>query len=64
MNALFHIPVVIFVAGLLCGVFLPHAPVYAKIANHFYKCLTKRDRAIRRLRIENQFLKQRLNKES
>lgn len=48
---------VALIIGFICGVFTPHAHVYAKVCDHFIKCMRKRDKQIHDLMIERNKLK-------
>jgi hypothetical protein len=55
---------VTLIAGLLCGCFLPHAPVYARITYFFIKCMGERDKKINEQRRQIILLKLQLIKKN
>lgn len=48
---------ILYIVGFISGVFMPHANIYAKVCDHFLKCMRKRDKQIHDLMVERHKLK-------
>jgi len=57
MNPALAIGLVFFIGGFVCGVFTPHALVYARVCGRFIRIMHRKNKKIRELVIERHKLR-------